>query len=78
MAPTGFGPYNGLWLEDAATKCIGVTPTQWAMTHALGCPIPSKSQVVGSVIRGEKMLPFGVRTNRSAGWILTERGGVDA
>ena len=36
MALTGFGPYNGLWLEDAATKCIGVTPTQWAMTHALG------------------------------------------
>ena len=41
-------------------------------------PIPSKSQVVGSVIGGKIMLRFGVRTNRRAGWILTERGGVDA
>ena len=41
-------------------------------------PIPSKSQVVGSVIEGEKMLRFGVRTYRRAGWIFTERGEVDA
>jgi len=41
-------------------------------------PIPSKSQVVGSVIGGENKLRFGVRTNRRAGWILTDRGGVDA
>ena len=27
MAPSGFGPYRGLWLEDAPTKYIGVIPT---------------------------------------------------
>jgi hypothetical protein len=41
-------------------------------------PILSKSQLVSSVVGDEKMLRFGVRTNRRAGWTLTERGGVDA
>jgi hypothetical protein len=41
-------------------------------------PIPSKSQIVGSVVEGEKILHFGVHTNRHVGWISTERGGVDA
>jgi hypothetical protein len=36
MAPSGFGPYHGMWLEDAQTKRIGIIPTPWAMTHALG------------------------------------------
>jgi hypothetical protein len=36
MAPSGFGPYHGMWLEDAQTKCIGVIPTPWVMTHLLG------------------------------------------
>jgi hypothetical protein len=36
MAPSGFGPYRGMWLEDAQTKCIGIIPTPWAMTHVLG------------------------------------------
>jgi hypothetical protein len=36
MASSGFGPYHGMWLEDAQTKCIGVIPTPWVMTHALG------------------------------------------
>jgi hypothetical protein len=36
MAPSGFGPYHGMWLEDAQTKCIGIIPTPWAMTHVLG------------------------------------------
>ena len=35
-------------------------------------PIPSTAQVVGSVMEGEKMIRFGVRTNRRAWWILTE------
>ena len=36
MVSSGFGPYHGLWLEDAPTKCIGVTPTPWVMTITLG------------------------------------------
>ena len=36
MAPSGFGPYHGMWLEDAQTKCMGVIPTPWVMAGALG------------------------------------------
>jgi len=36
MATSGFGPYHGLWLDDAPTKCTGVIPTPWMMTRALG------------------------------------------
>ena len=36
MAPSSFGPHHGIWLEDPQTKCIGVVPAPWAMTHALG------------------------------------------
>jgi hypothetical protein len=36
MASSGFGPYHGLWHDDAPTKCIGVIPTPWMMTRALG------------------------------------------
>jgi hypothetical protein len=36
MAKSDFGPYHGLWLDDAPTKCIGVIPTPWMMTCALG------------------------------------------
>jgi hypothetical protein len=36
MATSGFGPYHGLWLDDAPTKPIGVIPTPWKMTHGLG------------------------------------------
>lgn len=36
MAKSGFGPYHGLWLDDAPTKPIGVIPTPWMMTRALG------------------------------------------
>jgi hypothetical protein len=36
MAPGGFGPYHGMWLEDTQTKCIGAIPTLWAMTLVLG------------------------------------------
>jgi hypothetical protein len=46
MHNLGFGPYHGLWLEDATTKCIGVTPTPWAMTHALG----SEKNVTGEIL----------------------------
>ena len=35
MAPCGFGPYHGMLLDDAQTKCIGAIPTPWAMTHVL-------------------------------------------
>ena len=36
MASSGFGPYHGMSLKDAQTKCVGVIPTPCAMTHALG------------------------------------------
>jgi len=36
MAKSGFGPYHGLWLDDAPTKPIGIIPTPWMMTRALG------------------------------------------
>ena len=36
MAKSGFGPYHGLWLDDAPTKRIGVIPTPWMMTRVLG------------------------------------------
>ncbi len=36
MLWSGFGPYHGMWLEYAQTKFIGVIPTPWAMTIALG------------------------------------------
>ena len=35
MAMSGFGLYHGLWLDDTPTKCTGVIPTPWMMTHAL-------------------------------------------
>jgi hypothetical protein len=35
MVWSGFGPYHGLWCEDAPTKHIGVIPTPWTMMHAL-------------------------------------------
>ena len=36
MAWSGFGPYHGMWHENAQTKCIGIIPTPWVMTIALG------------------------------------------
>ena len=36
MAPSGFGPYHVLWLENALTKCIGIIPTPWVMMCTLG------------------------------------------
>ncbi len=45
--------------------------------YAFFGPIPSTARVVGSVMEGEKMIRFGVRTNRRAWWILTERGGLN-
>ena len=36
VAPRGFGPYHGMWLEDTQTKCMGVIPTPWVMACALG------------------------------------------
>jgi hypothetical protein len=36
MASSGFGPFHGMSLDDAQTKCVGVIPTPCAMTHALG------------------------------------------
>ncbi len=43
MALSGFGPYHGMSLEDAQTKCVDIIPTPWAMTHALGLvPFPSQ------------------------------------
>jgi hypothetical protein len=36
MATSGFDPYHGLWLDDSPTKPIGIIPTPWMMTRALG------------------------------------------
>jgi hypothetical protein len=36
MVSSGFGPYHGLWYEDAQTKRLGVIPTPCTMTDALG------------------------------------------
>jgi hypothetical protein len=36
MASSGFGPYHGMLLEDAQTKCVIVIPTPCSITHALG------------------------------------------
>ena len=36
MAKSGFGPYHGMWLDDAPTKHIGIIPTPWMMTRVLG------------------------------------------
>ena len=36
MATSGFGPYHGLWLDDAPTKCIGIIPIPWTMMPVLG------------------------------------------
>jgi hypothetical protein len=36
MASSGFGPYYGLWYDEAQTKRLGVIPTPWNMMDALG------------------------------------------
>ncbi len=36
MVTSCLGPYHGLWLDDAPTKHIGIIPTPWTMTRALG------------------------------------------
>ncbi len=36
MARSGFCPYHGLCCEDTPTKHIGIIPTPWAKTCALG------------------------------------------
>ena len=75
MAPSSFGPYHGMSLEDAQTKCIGVVPKSWAMTHALdlGCHFLHS---ISSWLRIEskKMLQVGVCTKRHLGGISMEMG----
>ncbi len=39
MAWSGFGPYHGLWFEDAPSKCVIVTPTLGGMISALGLDV---------------------------------------
>ncbi len=36
VASSNFGPYHGLWLDDAQTKHLGIIPTAWTMMDALG------------------------------------------
>jgi hypothetical protein len=36
MVMSDFGPYHGLWLDDAPTKRIGVMLTPWMMMDVLG------------------------------------------
>ncbi len=36
MASSVFGPYHGLWHDNAPTKCIGLMPTPWTMADSLG------------------------------------------
>ena len=59
MAPSSFGPCHGMWLEEAQTKCIGVIPTPWAMTHVLGLVSFHHQSAVGSEIESKKMLRVG-------------------
>jgi hypothetical protein len=59
MAPSSFGPYHGMWLEDAQTKCIGVIPTPWDDSCTWFGVISSTASAVGSVIESKKMLPVG-------------------
>jgi hypothetical protein len=63
MAPSGFGPYHGLWLEDTTTKCIGAIPTPWVMIFALG------------FVRFPPSPGFGLHNTRHLGGILIEMGG---
>ena len=52
MATSSFGPYHGLWSEDAPIKCIGVIPTPHTMgddAYAWIGLIPSTSQVVRAI-----------------------------
>jgi hypothetical protein len=36
MVWSSFGPYHGLWCEDAPTKLMGIIPTPWTKMRALG------------------------------------------
>ena len=36
MTLSGFGPYYGMWCEDAPSKWIGAIPTPWVMMFVLG------------------------------------------
>ena len=53
MATSSFGPYHGLWSEDAPiNKCIGVIPTPHTMgddAYAWFGLIPSTSRVVRAI-----------------------------
>ena len=54
MASSGFGPYHGMWLEDAQTKCIGGDDScAWFGV------ISSTASAVGSVIESKIMLRVG-------------------
>ncbi len=76
MVPSGFGPYHGMWLEDAKSKCIGIIPTPWVMTYALGLvSFHPQHQQLAPLYRAKKCYGLGVRPKRHLGGILMEIGG---
>jgi len=69
MVPSGFGPYHGMWLEDAQTKCIGIIPTPWVV-------ISSTASAAGSVIESKKMLWVGSAHQETFGGYIDGDGGM--
>jgi len=80
MAPSGFGPYHSMWLEVSQTKCIGVIPTPWVMTHALGLVSCHFLHSTSSWLRnrGQKMLRVGSAHQETFGGYIDAGGGVMA
>jgi hypothetical protein len=76
MASSGLGPYHHLCCVNSSTKCTGIVHTPWTMMHALG--LVRFPQITSSWLRyrGQKNVTFWIA--QCAGWILTEREGVDA
>ena len=76
MAPSGFGSYHGMWLEDAQTKCMDVIPTPWVMARALDLGVlPPPLEWLALHERAKKCYQLGMRSNRRLGDILMEMGG---
>jgi hypothetical protein len=76
MAPSSFGPYRGMWLEDTQSKRIYTTPRPWAMVcgaldwyHSL-----HSTSISGSVIEGNQCYVLGLHTNKHVGDIDGDGG----
>jgi len=80
MAPSGFGPYHGMSLEDAQTKCRGGIPTPWVMDDSCAWfgVISSTASAVGFAIERKKMLQVGSVHQEMFGGYFDGNGGVMA